>query len=1153
MKTPLLTLTLWLGCLGAALAQFNAEDPLGGSRNLIEQQELVLFWGETSNASSSVHNTGARSYRFANGALQQLDASSGSSGLSGAYGIPVTDVASGDFFGESFADGVAYAYRSRNGNTDVAACRIDIIRGFGSNGIHPVNVNPLEIQLGPIATANQINLTPRVLAVTGNFAGDEKEEAIFVWHGANGRIKIAGYAFMLSLTNPLQHAYFMLHVPIMMPFEGPVFDTDNRRVPAGIAATAVDIDLDGKDELALAYETGDDIWVAVYRLSQAQLVLAASHKVIDLGIDRCTGTSANYHYSDLSIKLDAADIDFAFTGEELVLAAHYGTENGMSPLNNEGLYVLPLRWDHKTADLAFMPGCTDPTQPLYAEGSLYTASDNQTNDQPTGLGLALGDLDGDLDAEIVVGFGGSVRCLNVTKAQVDTLNYLRMTPLASMMVDMTSNINVNNGGEGEYAHDWLAVGNVDPLVEGGAGDFRAEIFVGKNINTVDDPSSGELQQAFKLSVWGFQPGGPQGAIDFGNPVLRAELTNVASANNTNNIRHFAIGMADLDGGSVRLGQPVRSERSDVLTPLVVLNAPPTHFDVFGSQVFDVCNLYGADAPPANFNHFGSVYQATTTQEITFETQFNSDWAISGAANAGFSMGGFSLGAKLEHTYGERFSQVQGSELTRTITTERTAILDDELLAYFVDYTVFEYPVFKDGETEPGTHIMVVIPQAPQLAFQGARSSAHRYRIAHQHGNLFSYPKTQAEIPLSTGSSPAFEDGFLAFSVSKSSGLGTQYAITMTEIEKAAITREQFASTKVGANAGGAFKGFGLEVSVEGEYNESEVQTRSSRYSDEVSLIGFFGQADQTIPGDYPYLVRPVVYWDAGGTMVLDYLVDIQASANNNFWKRYYDTYDPAFLLLDPHAPEKGLADPQTYNEAERYQTRDIAFEGRPVPGGTTTLRARIHNYGLKGTPAQTPFGVTFYYLDPAGSDTLEYIGADSVVVGMLGREDGLDTEFASVTWNIPANLSPETKIVAIIDEANALPLEVHDYPNGNGVSNNVAWTCLFGNDCVAPGSAAIFFPSNTTAIADAAHRLDLRVGPNPTRDQAWLFLHSDWQGSFRLEVVNALGQVVYREDIRKTVADLRHPLPSQQWQAGLYHLRLTGQGRSGYASLIKTE
>ncbi|RMG56399.1 MAG: hypothetical protein D6722_26545 [Bacteroidetes bacterium] len=1152
MKSFLLTFAMLLAGTWLAQAQFHADDPLGGSRSLIKQQELVLFWGETSNASSSVHETGARAYRLNNGSLQQMDASSGSVGLSGAYGIPVTDVAAGDLFGENVADGVVYAYRSRDGNTDVAALRVDVLRRFDTSGIQALTVTPFQTILGPIATSNQNNLTPQVQVATGNFLSDEREETVFAWHGASGHIMLTSFAFNMALLNPILNQYVILPVPTTAAFQGPAFDTDNKRVPAGLALTAVDLDLDGRDEIALAYETNDDIWVQIYRINQNLFELVATHKLIDLGIDRCSGQSASYNYSDLSLRLEAGDINLAFTGEELVLAAHYGLQSGIGAAgNNEGLYVLPMRWDHAAGDLTFMPGCTTPGQSQSAEGSIYTASNALFRDQPVGLALALGDLDGDLDAEIVVGVGANVRCLDVTKAQADTINYLKMSSLASFLVDDTSDPNANNGGEGEYAHNWLAAGNVDLLEPNASGDFRAEIFVGKNINFVSDPVNGETQQSFKLSVWGFQPSGPLGAIDFSNPVLRAELSQVASANNNHNIRHFAIGMADLDGGSVRLGKPVRSDRSDVLTPLVVLNAPPTHFDVFGDQAFDVCNLYGPDAPPANFNHFGAVYQATSTQEITFETQFNSDWAISGAANAGFSMGGFSLGAKMEHTYGERFSQVQGTQLTRTITTERTAILDDELLAYFVDYTVFEYPVFKDGESEPGTHIMVVIPKEPQLAFQGARSSAHRYRITHQHGNLFSYPKTKTEIPLSPGSNPNFDNAFPAFSVSKSSGLGTQYAITLEEIEDAAITREQFTSTKVGANAGGAFKGFGLEVSVEGEYNESEVQTRTSRYSDEVSLIGFFGQADQSIPGDYPYTVQPVVYWDAGGTMVLDYLVNIQATANNNFWKSYYDTYDPAFLLLDPHTPEKGLADPLTYNEAERYQTRDIAFEGRPVPGGTTTIRARIHNYGLKGTPAQTPIKVTFYYLDPAGTDTLVYIGADSVVVSMLGREDGLDQDFVSVTWNIPADLSPETKVVAIIDEANTLPLEVHDYPNGNGISNNIGWTCLFGSDCMAPSDPSVFFPENTTAIADNPSFLDLRVGPNPTADAAWLFLPRDGQGRYQLEVVNALGQIVHREEIHMQGIDRRHPLPSQDWEAGIYHLRLYGQGRSGHTSLFK--
>ncbi len=1140
--------TLLLLC-GVVQAQFNRQDPLGGTRTLIKQHEFVLFYGQTSNASSSVHETGSFTYQAIGSNLVQTTSNTGSAGLSGAYGIPVTEIAGGSFFGPEFSDGILYAYRSRSGNTDVAAYRLEVQRRFNAgNGF---NATPLQASLGNIQTSNQGNLTPRVVAASGFFGDPDREEAIIAWHDANGRIMINRLRFDITPTSPGSNS-FSLSASVLDNLQGPLFDTDNKRVPSGLSATAVDLDLDGRDELALAYEKNDDLFVEIYGVdSLGVLGLRSSQKVLDMGVNPCTGQAQSYNFSDLSIKLSAGDLNFAFAGEEIVLAAHYGLQSGIgSAGSNQGLYVIPIRRDHTTGNLTFMAACTDPGAASFATGAAFTSTDNHFRDQPTSLDVAVGDLDGDLDLEIVVGVGSSIRCLNVTKGESGSVNYLQMNQLASISVAETSNSNANNGGEGEYANRWLAVGNIDNLNTGAAHDFRAEIFVGKNINFVSDPSSGDIQQSFRLQVWGFQTSGAQGAIDFNNPLLRAELNNIASQNANNNLRHFSVAMLDLDGGSVRLGTPTRTERSDVLTPLVVLNAPPTHFDLIGSQSYDVCNLYGSDAPPANISHFNSVYEQITTQEFSFETQFNSDWAVSAEVNAGFSMGGFDLGAKMSRTYGERFSQVQGSEFVRTITNQRTALLDDELLAYFVDYAVFEYPVFKDGETEAGTHIMVVVPRGVRDGFRGARSNSHRYLINHQHGNLFSYPTQQSELPIITGSQ-ANLTSFPFREISKTSGFEDLFAITQDQATSAGVESEQFTSTTVGANAGGAFKGFGLSVSVEGTYEESEVQTRTNRYRDQVTLKGFFGQGEtSTIPGDYPYEVTPVVYWDASGALVLDYFVDIDKSG---FWASLYDTYDPAFLLLDPLKPEKGLEDPATFNNAARYQTRDILFDRLPAPGKETTIRARVHNYGFKGTPAQTPIRVNFYSLDPAGSDTLEFIGADSVVVGMLGREDGFDTEFVEVDWTIPAGLGPNTKVVAIIDEANVLSAEVHDYPQGNGISNNVGWTCLFGQDCTLPTSASVFFPDGTTSIGRPVESMKLRLGPNPATETAWLYLPGEWQGALRMEAVNQMGQVVYQQALMKAPGEQTYRIDCASWPAGVYHLRVSSRDRSGHVSLIKVE
>lgn len=1142
MRPILLAAIFLMGLLVPAFAQFNREDPLGGSRNLIQQQELILFYGETSNANSNVHRASSRAYRVQNGNLVQTRSFESNADLTGAFDIPVSDLATGNLFGADYGDAVVYGYRSESNGNPIAALRVDLLRNFQGSGSDVQLTAPAVASRPNLSTVNENFKTPLVLVEAGDFYPSNPHQEIIMGYPSNGSIVLQSYFATLSAAGGGQYS---ISLTPKETFTGPTYQTPNRRIPAGIATARVDFDLDGRDELALAYEQNDELWVGVYGIDTlGSIVEVSRQKVLDPGLDYCSGQNASYTFSDLSIALASGDFNLAFPGEELVLVAHYGLQSGVgSAGNNRGLYVMPLLREFGQSDLTFVPWCDDNSSGSYIPGAIFTSDVTHFRDQPTGLDVAAGDLDGDLDAEIVVGIGPDVRCLDISKGQQGSQSYLQISQVASFNVPETSDPNNNNGGEGEYAHNWVAVGNIDPLTGNFGDNFRAEILVGKNENSFDGNNT---NQRFTLSVWGF-PGGPSG-VDFNNPTLRAELTNIDPLNNNSNIRHFSVAMGDLDGGSIRLGTPSRTDRSEVLTPLVVLNAPPTHFDVFGSTAYDVCNLYGSDAPPANISHFNAVYQQVVDETSSFETQFNSDWAISGAVSTGFSLGGFSLGGKMEQTYGERFERVEGSRFTRTITNQRTALLDDELLAYFVDYSVFEYPVFRTGESQAGTHVMVVVPDEVREGFRGVRSGNNNYVPSHQHGNLFSYAQDLDELPLAPGSSINTND-FPFRQISKNSGFEDSFSITWSTATNAGVETQEFTETSVGANIGGAFKGFGLDVSVEGTYSQSEVQTRTNSYQQEVSLQGYFGQGERnTIPGDYPYDVTPIVYWDAAGTLVLDYLVNI---TQQGFWASFYDGYDPAFLLLEPHAPEKGKEDPANFNSAERYQTRDIRFDRRPTPGGQTTIRARVHNYGFQSTPAGTALRVDFYYLDPAGSDTLEWIGADSTVISVLGRVNGLDSEILEYTWDLPQNLGSETKVVAIIDEGDALPNEIHDYPMGNGISNNIGWTCLFSQACSAPASSDVFFPAGVAnSVQTMPQRLPLRMGPNPTQGQAWLYFSEAWKGPLQVRVLNSLGQVIHQAELPKGAADLSHRLDCHNWAPGVYQVQVQSSGQQAVESLL---
>ncbi len=54
---------------------------------------------------------------------------------------------------------------------------------------------------------------------------------------------------------------------------------------------------------------------------------------------------------------------------------------------------------------------------------------------------------------------------------------------------------------------------------------------------------------------------------------------------------YALALGNFDGQDFRIGKPVHYTRTGNVQPLVILNAPPFHFDVFNGTVFDVNNNY----------------------------------------------------------------------------------------------------------------------------------------------------------------------------------------------------------------------------------------------------------------------------------------------------------------------------------------------------------------------------------------------------------------------------------------------------------------------------------------------------------------------------------------------------------------------------------
>lgn len=1143
------SIALFIACfltgISAAVAQVNENDPLGTTKTLLQEEEIMLTYTQIAkNSPGGSFWISSYNADVPGTPLQIVRGSDNSDAANVPSRGGATATVSGYFLGEEFGEGIARAFVGKNGTSDGVYITVEFFNQFTSSASSlPTNTDLFYVgDVYPHVNGRQ---HPDIDLIAGNFDGDPEDELAVLYPDANDDIVLAIYDITIDQFIP----GFLATTPVLKQSIWVANTAYNTKIFKGVAGAEFDMNGDGIDEIAVISSEigGASIRLGVFELKQNGTYEFRGSPVTMFYLQTAScGAGNSYTFSNLSMDIASGEMNSQLPGEELVVAAHFGLTGGAGGAgNNQGLYVFPLGstvYPNTGNQSIFTTWCQNGA-PFY-----YTNTQFLMSDEEIAIDVATGDLDGDLDAEVVVGTSAKVFVFDdQTNTDANGIKYMSFNEVAT--IGLTSAYTNNQiGGEARFADDFLDVGNIDPLTGNFGSDFREEILIAKNFPLISDPINQDITQAFELSVYGFDESGALGGIDWSTPILKKETIDINPVTNGFETRHFSAIFADVDGGSLLLGTPRRTDISEVLNPSIILNAPPTHFDVFDNTVYDVSNLYaaGESTPPASVDHYFSSYEQVTNQSSSFSTTFTSDWAVSASVSAGLDLSGFSLGAKLEQTYGERFSSLQETETEQTITQLRTAFADDELLAYLVDYAVYEYPVFRQGETTELTHIVVVIPTDIKETFIGARNPIHSYRPSHQHGNLFSYPTDVSELDVFPTANAIYTDQLKSQSINKTSGFNTSFSVTQADATSQMVETEIITETTVGANVGGAFKGVGLSVEVEGNYNTSAIQNSSLKYRQEVTMSCYLGQGEQaTIPGDYPYTITPLVYWGAEGALILDYLVDINKF---EFWQNNYDSYDPAFLLLNPHKVEKGQEADTSYNSSDRFRTRDIYFSSLPAPGDTVTVFARVYNYGFLEIPAGS-VTVDFYYNDPAGADTLIHISSETIGFGFQGRDDGLGQNIVSTSWAVPASLGPDTKVVAIIDGDNSLTNEIHDYPNGNGVSNNIGWTCAFVPNCNVPTTQNMFFPDGITST-DEFLTASVSAYPNPFDQQITLGVELLQQDEITVSVFTLQGQLIHQELLTATTGYQQVTMDTESWAEGMYVYQVQGQKTFASGKLV---
>ncbi|MEX0722756.1 MAG: T9SS type A sorting domain-containing protein [Gracilimonas sp.] len=597
-----------------------------------------------------------------------------------------------------------------------------------------------------------------------------------------------------------------------------------------------------------------------------------------------------------------------------------------------------------------------------------------------------------------------------------------------------------------------------------------------------------------------------------------------------------IASGDFDGDAVRLGSPTVQTVTDIVQPLVVLNAPPIHFEVFDQQIFDVNKCFNDD-PQIACDH-RAVYENATSQEFEVATEVSADWGISESLDAnvgaGFGPVQASVSVSLERGYGGGFSRRQGTSQTVTVKVTSDAIDDDRIYATISNYDVLEYPVYSDNQISG--YVVVALPKFVGLeslenTWFGSKSGlAKDYNNYHEVGNILSYPSNAA---LPEGASLFGSGGFSGgggdtWELSNSSTQTWELSFSSESISQRTRNSYQNVGTSASVGVGVGYGGFqaGLEVSVSGTYGSQQLSTHTTTVKEQSALKVEFGTIDGAILGTKTYTVAPFVYWGPGGALTLDYGVNPDESDGVASWweENYGVSPDLTFILPWKYDAEKGLG--STNPELQSEETRDIIFsKENPQPGDMVDITARIQNFSLANLAGEVE--VQFYLDDPRDGGTLITNEQQVSTVTLTGLEARSAKRATLEDWLIPEGVDGDTFIYAVID-GNEQITEVHE-------DNNRAWVLLNSESGTSVSSEEI-----AGAIPDV-FSLNQNY-PNPFNPSTLISYNLPVAQKIALKVYDVMGrEVATLVDNQQSAGEHSVQFNASGLASGLYLYRLEGE------------
>ena len=611
------------------------------------------------------------------------------------------------------------------------------------------------------------------------------------------------------------------------------------------------------------------------------------------------------------------------------------------------------------------------------------------------------------------------------------------------------------------------------LILTGEGGFTTEIVA---INSDIAPRSGD-DYMFRMNVYGI---GGTSQTRLSNMHSQTFESRTQESNETP--RSYAIAAGDFTLSRIRYLNPRRSQLTEIRQPWIILKAPPTHFDIFGDNVFDVNRCFGANCG------FQATFTSTETQGRSVTTSVESDWSVSAGAEGLVKMISFGIEAK----YGQGFGHSNFRSERESFTQSRTARDTDQIYAAVSTFDLWEYDVY-DSEEFVGT-VLAVIPTGSSNTWLSSDSFfGFDFRSRTEETNLLSYPRNDAVL----------QDNNIRILLKGLRSEDPSYSIDGSSATTWTLEFEDFqeeesfnrSSFSLGGSAG--IPKLGLSLS--GDYSTTSMETNKMMIGETIKIEVELGGISPQFP-TAQYIIYPYAYWHEDGPLVIDYAVRLDKQllgGPRSFWDDWYGTKpDPALKLPWRHLETKSVL--RSGNDNVEFD-RDIIeltksiryFPPRVNPGDTVTVEVDVHNFSLVELIDRVD--VHLYFGNPDGSgQRLTFLdGSDVLQTRPLMPIRGSNT--VTGQFVMPESI-PQPRLFAVLDPDNKID-EIHTGNNRGFVPVSTTATLVSADDepLAAPVPAEFRLYGNY---------------PNPFNPSTRIVFALPAQEHVRLEVYDLLGRRV---------------------------------------------